>query len=59
MDLNFLYQRQQVSRMRADLAGSDASRDAHASLAKVYGDQIQRCWTDRNRSPHPYEEAWQ
>lgn len=60
MDLNYLYHRQEVSRMRADLAACDASRDAHATLAKLYGDQIQQCWTTRNSgSPHPYERAWQ
>ena len=60
MDLNYLYQRLQVSHMRADLAACDASRYAHATLAKLYGDQIQRCWTTRNSgSRHPYEQAWQ
>jgi hypothetical protein len=55
MDLNYLYYRQQVSRMRTALAACDASRAAHATLAKLYGDQIHRCWSDRNQSPHPYE----
>ena len=36
MDLNYLYHRQQVSRMRADRAACDLSRAAHEGLARLY-----------------------
>ena len=37
MDLNYLYQRQQVSRVNADRAACDNSRSAHRRMAEAYG----------------------
>lgn len=37
MDLNYLYQRQQVSLMQADAAASPAARTAHLARAACYG----------------------
>jgi hypothetical protein len=36
MDLNYLYQREQVSLFNADNAGCDRSRRAHQSMANAY-----------------------
>ena len=40
MDLNFLYQRQQVWQFNADNAACDNSRRSHQELADAYGAQI-------------------
>jgi len=37
VDLNYLYQRQQVSRFNADNAACDNSRRAHREMAAAYG----------------------
>lgn len=42
MDFNYLYHRQQVSLMRADLASCGASRAAHEGLAQLYRGMIER-----------------
>ena len=42
MDLNYLYHRQQVERMRADAAACLPSRNAHLGLARLYDSLIQR-----------------
>ena len=39
-DLNYLFFRQQVERIRAQTAASDASRKAHEELAEAYEEQI-------------------
>lgn len=41
MDLNYLFQRQQVERSRADTAASEAARKAHEDLARQYEEQIE------------------
>lgn len=40
MDINYLFHRQQVERVRADAANSEAARIAHAQLARCYEAQI-------------------
>ena len=40
MDFNYLYHRQQVSLMRADLASCGPSRAAHEGLAQLYSGMI-------------------
>jgi hypothetical protein len=42
MDFNYLYHRQQVSLMRADVAACAASRAAHEGLAQLYIGLIER-----------------
>ena len=42
MDLNYLFHRQQVERSKANSADSEAVRKAHAELAKLYEDEIER-----------------
>ena len=37
MDLNYLYQRQQISLFNADNAACDRSRRVHQSMADAYG----------------------
>jgi hypothetical protein len=39
-DLNYLFHRQQVERIRAEKAASDAARKAHEELAAAYEEQI-------------------
>ena len=36
MDLNYLFFRQQVERIRVETAASDAARKAHEELAEAY-----------------------
>ena len=40
MDLNYLYQREQVSRFRTDNAACEASRQAHLTMACIYAERI-------------------
>jgi hypothetical protein len=40
MDLNYLYHRQQVERMRAAAAATEAAREVHDALADRYDDAI-------------------
>ena len=40
-DLNYLFFRQQVERIRAEVAASDAARKAHEGLAEAYEEQIE------------------
>ena len=40
-DLNYLFFRQQVERIRAETAASDAARKAHEELAEAYEEQIE------------------
>ena len=47
MDFNYLYHRQQVSLMRADVAACGPSRAAHQGLAQLYAALI-----DRKRADH-------
>ena len=42
MDFNYLYHRQQVSLMRADVAACGPSRAAHRDLARLYSAMIER-----------------
>lgn len=42
MDLNYLLHRQQVERSRADHASCDEARTAHAQLAALYEDAIEK-----------------
>jgi hypothetical protein len=39
-DLNYLFFRQQVERIRAETAASDAARKAHEELAEAYEERI-------------------
>ena len=39
-DLNYLFQRQQQERIRADEAASDEAREAHLQLAGFYEERI-------------------
>ncbi len=41
MDLNYILQREQVERTRADQAGSGAAAEAHRGLAALYRQQIE------------------
>ena len=41
MDLNYLFQRQQIERSRAQAAVSEAARKAHEALAREYEDRIE------------------
>ena len=47
MDLNYLYHRQQVERMRAAAAATPQARRAHQDLVEDYGDRIERLRADR------------
>ncbi len=40
MDLNYLYQRQQVSQFMAEHARSEAARRVHGQLASAYASRI-------------------
>lgn len=40
MDLNYMLQREQVERTRAQQAGSKPAADAHEGLAALYREQI-------------------
>ena len=42
VDLNYLFQRQQVERSRARAAANHAARQAHEELADRYEEQIER-----------------
>jgi hypothetical protein len=42
MDLNYLLQRQQIERIRAQSAACDQARGAHAGLAALYEQAIER-----------------
>ena len=46
MDLNYLYYRQGIERMRADAAACPPSQAAHRDLAARYGILIERIRTD-------------
>lgn len=41
MDLNYLYQRHQVSRFMAENADSEAARRVHREFASAYGSRIE------------------
>ena len=47
MDFNYLYHRQQVSLMRADLASCGPSRAAHEGLAQLYSGLIEQRKAER------------
>lgn len=47
MDFNYLYHRQQISLMRADVAACVASRAAHQGLAHLYAGLIEKRKADR------------
>jgi hypothetical protein len=47
VDFNYLYLRQQVSLMRADLASCGPSRAAHEGLAQLYSGMIERRKAER------------
>jgi hypothetical protein len=40
MDLNYLYERQQVSLVKAERAGTAQARQIHLELAERYGERI-------------------
>lgn len=42
MDLNYILQREQVERRRADQAKPGAAAEAHLGLAALYREQIER-----------------
>ena len=42
MDINYLLQREQISRMRADAATSQEARIAHEGLAQGYADRLRK-----------------
>jgi hypothetical protein len=42
MDLNYLLEREQVERMRAEQARSGAAAEAHRGLAELYREQLDR-----------------
>jgi hypothetical protein len=48
VDFNYLYHRQQVSLMRADLASCGPSRAAHEGLAQLYSGMIERRKSERS-----------
>ena len=50
MDLNYILQREQVERTRADKARSDAAADAHRGLAELYREQIEQ-YRSENQAP--------
>ena len=50
MDLNYLYFRQQVERMRADRAACTASEKAHRGMAELYGFLIDQEKVQRHSS---------
>ncbi len=56
MDLNYMLQREQVERTRADQARSGAAADAHRSLAALYREQIER-YRAGNTAPMPRPQA--
>lgn len=41
VDLNYLYQRQQVELMRAEAATCSSSRRSHSDLADLFGEMIE------------------
>jgi hypothetical protein len=47
VDFNYLYHRQQVSLMRADLASCGPSRAAHEGLAQLYSGLIEQRKAER------------
>ena len=49
-DLNYLFQREQVERVRADRAASAASARAHRELASLYGKLIDEARVGRGAS---------
>ena len=53
MDLNYLYQRHQVSLFMVDNAGSDEARRVHRELADRYAGQI----ADAKRPTRPMAAA--
>lgn len=46
MDLNYLYQRRQVSLFRSQHADCESSRQAHLTMANTYAAQIDRAKRD-------------
>jgi hypothetical protein len=42
MDLNYILQREQVERTRAQQAASASAADAHSGLAALYREQIEQ-----------------
>jgi predicted Zn-dependent peptidase len=51
MDLNYLLQRQQVERSRADAAQNEAARAAHEELAKQYEERIEEITSEGFQFP--------
>jgi hypothetical protein len=51
MDLNYLFYRQQVERLTAEAASSDAARKIHGELAREYENQINRLTDGRISFP--------
>jgi hypothetical protein len=49
LDFNYLYHRQQISWMRADVAACGPSRSAHVELALLYESLIESGKADRRR----------
>ena len=52
-DLNFLFQRQQQERARADRASCDQAREAHRQLAEFYEGRIRELTEGRIVIAHP------
>lgn len=53
MDLNYLLQREQVERVRAESASSDPARTAHMQLADLYRRQIEQYRGTLNAEARP------
>jgi hypothetical protein len=51
MDLNYLLERQQIERSRAQAAKGDAARRAHEELARKYEEQINELTGDEFSLP--------
>ena len=56
-DLNYLFQRQQEERIRADLSSCAEARQAHAQLAHFYEQRIKRCTDGRIEIARPMSAA--
>ena len=57
MDLNYILQREQIERVRADLAGSGPASKAHRGLAELYREQIDRYRAANTAGPEQRGQA--
>ena len=56
MDLNYLFQRQQVERSRARANTSDVARKIHEQLARYYEREIEEVTEGRITFAAPFDE---